>query len=156
MNPISNDNNKLNSNFFQNEKKFVVDNTYEALRERTPPYNPKISIDICDEVGSIIPKSELYLGKYVSSCHYGYGDNGGRVDYFINDQGQEVSHYLDYDGTTRYRRVKSHMDERIPYLQVVESTGGKKNKDGKNEHINKFLLNDEIVKEVCSFMNPKK
>ena len=155
MNTSPNNNNNLNFNFFQNDKKFVVGNTYESLRVRTPPYNSNISIDICDEVGTIIPKTELYLGRYVSSSHYGYGDNGGRVDYFINDQGQEVSHYLDYDGTTRYRRVKSHMDERLSFLKLVESTGGKKNENGVNEHVNKYVLNDLITKEVCSFMNSK-
>jgi len=94
------------------------------------------------------------LGKYVKSAHYGWGDNRGRVDTFINDQGQEVSHYLDYDGTTRYQRIKSRMEERLPFLKLVESTGGKKNEGGKNEHINTYLLNEIIVREVCTFMNP--
>ena len=148
--------NNTNNKFFQNEKKFIIGETYETLRVRSPPYDPnkKISIDICDEVGTIIPESELYLGKYVRSWNYGWGDNRGRVDYFINDKDQEVSHYLDYDGTTRYRKVKSHMEERIPYLQVVESTGEIKNQDGINEHINKYVLNDVILKDICSYMNP--
>ena len=114
--------------FFQHEKKFVIGNTYESLHVKAQPLG-KISIDICDEVGTIIPESELYLGKYVKSVHYGLGDNGGRVDYFINEHGEEISHYLDYDGTTRYRRVKSHMEERLPFLQIVESTDEKKTKE---------------------------
>ena len=137
--------------FFQNEKKFVVGKTYETIRVQTPPWNPH-NIEPCDEIGKIIPNSQLFLGTYVSSEHYGYGDNGGRYDTFINKNGEKIYHYLDYDGTTRYREVKSDMDERINYLKVIESTGGKKNDT--NEHINKFLLNKEVIKEICSFMNP--
>jgi hypothetical protein len=145
--------------FFQNEKKFVVGKTYETIRVQTPPWKPHNgsylhNLETCDEIGTIIPNSELFLGKYVSSQCYGYGDNGGRYDNFINNKGQEISHYLDYDGTTRYREVKSDMDERINYLKLIESTGGIKNVDGTNEHINKFILNKEVLKEICSFMNP--
>jgi hypothetical protein len=61
---------------------------------------------------------------------------------------------LDYDGTTRYRKVNSFMDERLPYLSLIESVGEKTNMDGKNEHINKYILNQDLVKEICSFMNP--
>jgi hypothetical protein len=62
---------------------------------------------------------------------------------------------LDYDGTTRYRVVNTFIDERLPYLKLVESVGKAVNVEGKNEHINKYLLNELIVKETCSFMNPK-
>jgi hypothetical protein len=153
---MSNNTNTNTLRFFQNEKKFVIGDTYETLRVRSPPYDPKVKIpiDICDEVGVIIPKSEIYLGKYVDSARYGWGDNSGRIDYFINDQGEKVAHYLEYDGTTRYRRVKSHMEERLPFLKLVESTGVKKNEDNKNEHINKYVLNELITMEVCTFMNP--
>jgi len=142
--------------FFQNEKKFVVGKLYETIRVKSPPYSSNYVFDIetCDERGTIIPNSELFLGKYVNSQRYGYGDNSGRCDQFINNEGQQVSHYLDYDGTTRYREVRTHMDERVAFLKVVESTGEIKNENNEKEHINKFILNDVIVKEVCSFMNP--
>ncbi len=146
--------------FFQNEKKFVVGKTYETIRVKSPPWRPHTecsylrNLETCDEIGTIIPKSELFLGKYVKSQNYGYGDNGGRCDTFINKKGQEISHYLDYDGTTRYREVKSDMDERIHYLKLIESTSDKKNTNGINEHINAFILNKEVSKEICSFMNP--
>jgi len=151
--------NQLQNKFFQNEKKFVVGKTYETIRVKTPPWRPHTVgnlyyLKICDEIGTIIPKSELFLGKYVRSENYGYGDNGGRCDTFINNDGKEISHYLDYDGTTRYREVKSDMDERIHYLKLIESIGDTKNTDGKNEHINTFILNEDVAKEICSFMNP--
>jgi hypothetical protein len=142
-----------NKKFFQNEKKFVHGNTYETIKVKAP-YRGYTDLETCDEYGDIIPNSELFLGKYVNSYSYGYGDNGGRCDEFINNEGQQVSHYLDYDGTTRYREVRSHMDERIDFLKVVESTANFVNTDGNNEHINKFLLNPVLVKEISSFMNP--
>jgi hypothetical protein len=46
------------------------------------------------------------------------------------------------------------MEERLPFLKLVESTGVKKNEDNKNEHINKYVLNELITMEVCTFMNP--
>jgi hypothetical protein len=45
------------------------------------------------------------------------------------------------------------MDVRVKYLSLVEGLGENKNIDNKNEHTNKYLLNEEIKKEVCSFMN---
>ena len=143
----------MENKFFQSENKFVVGKTYETIR--VDSYRlPYTSIDTCDEVGSIIPNTDIFLGKYVMSQNYGYGDNRGRCDYFINDKGEQISNYLDYDGKTRYREVKSYMDERVFFLQVVESTGDLINKDNKNEHINKYILNEEVTKEICSFMNP--
>ena len=139
--------------FFQNESKFVVGKSYETIKVRAP-YRGYTDIATCDEYGDIIPGSTLFLGKYVSSLHYGFGDNGGRCDKFINNDGLEITHYLDYDGTTRYREVTTHMDERINFLKVVETADGKVNEDGINEHVNRFLLNPVIAKEVCSFMNP--
>jgi N-acetylneuraminic acid mutarotase len=94
------------------------------------------------------------LGKYVSSVYIGYGDNGTRYDYFINAKGKEIMHCLNYDGTTRYREVKSFMNERLPYLSLVEGIGNGVNPANKNEHINKYVLNQELTKEICSFMNP--
>lgn len=146
-------NNQKQEKFFQNEKKFVVGDTYETLKVRSK-YRGFYDIETCDECGEIIPNTELFLGKYVSSYNYGYGDNGGRCDKFINNLGEQITHYLDYDGTTRYRRVKSHMEERINYLKLVESTGETKNEGGENEHINKYILNEGLIKEICSFMNP--
>jgi len=143
--------------FFQNEKKFVVGQTYETLRVNRPPYNKDTfiyNLETCDEVGTIISGSELFLGKYVRSWNYGSGDNIGRCDTFMNDKGVEVSCYLDYDGKTRYRQTKTFMDERIPFINLVESIEGKTNKDHVNEHVNKFLFNPVITKEICSFMNP--
>lgn len=145
--------NQRQEKFFQNEKKFVVGNTYETLKVQSR-YRGYIDIETCDEHGEIIPNTELFLGKYVSSYSYGHGDNGGRCDSFINNEGIQISHYLDYDGTTRYRRVKTHMDERVNYLKLIESVGETKNKDGNNEHVNKYILNQELTKEICSFMNP--
>ena len=83
------------------------------------------------------------------------GNNGGRYDYFRNEKGENVTHSLDYDGTTRYRVVNTFIDERLQYLKLVESVGEAINVEVKNEHINKYLLNDLIVKEVCCFMNPQ-
>jgi hypothetical protein len=42
----------------------------------------------------------------------------------------------------------------IHYLKLIESTGDKKNTNGINEHINTFILNEDVAKEICSFMNP--
>ena len=142
-----------NQKFFQNESKFVVGKSYETIKVRAP-YRGYTDIATCDEYGDIIPNSSLFLGKFVSSWHYGYGDNSGRRDTFINNSGQEITHYLDYDGTTRYREVRTHMDERVNFLTLVEGTDGKVNECRVNEHVNKFLLNPVIAKEVCSFMNP--
>jgi hypothetical protein len=141
--------------FFQSEKKFVVGKAYETLRVKSLPYGTyKCTLETCDEIGTIIPNSQKFLGNYVSSQKYGYGDNGGRYDYFKNINGENVTHSLDYDGTTRYRVVNTFIDERLPYLKLVESVGESINVEGKNEHINKYLLNELIVKEISSFMNP--
>lgn len=144
--------NNMKSNFFQNEKKFVVGKSYETLRVITPkwgtyPYN----LEICDEIGTIIPNSEKFLGKYVSSQFYGYGDNGGRYDYFTNEKGETITNCLDYDGKTRYR-VKSFIDNRIPYISLAEAVGENINQNGVNEHINRYLLNPLLVKEICSYI----
>ena len=142
-------------NFFQDEKKFVVGKAYETLRVESPPWGTySVDLEKCDEIGTIIPNTEQFLGKYVSSQNYGYGDNGGRYDYFTNEKGETISHCLNYDGTTRYREVKSFMDERLPYLSLAEGIGNGVNPENKNEHINKYVLNQELVKEICSFMNP--
>jgi hypothetical protein len=142
-------------NFFQDEKKFVVGKAYETLSVQMPRWGTySVDLEKCDEIGTIIPNTEQFLGKYISSVHIGYGDNGTRYDYFTNTEGKEIMHYLNYDGTTRYREVKSFMDERLPYLSLVEGIGNGVNPENKNEHINKYVFNQELVKEICSFMNP--
>lgn len=141
------------SKFFQNEKKFVVGKYYETLRVQSPPYRGYIDLETCDEIGTIIPNSEKFLGKYVSSQHYGYGDNGTRYDYFINEEGKNITNCLEYDGTTRYREVSS-MDERINYLKLVESVGYNSNLDGGNNQILKYVLNDLLVREICTYIGP--
>jgi hypothetical protein len=84
---------------------------YETLRVNSPPYGTYISnYETCDEIGKIIPNSEKFLGKYISSQTYGYGDNGGRYDYFTNEKNEIISNYLDYDGKTRYREVQFSTD----------------------------------------------
>ena len=141
-------------NFFQSNKKFKVGKAYETLRVKSLPYGTyKCTLENCDEIGTIIPNSEKFLGYYVSSQNYGYGDNGGRYDYFKNINGKNVTHSLDYDGTTRYREVQTFMDERVSYLKLFEGIGQCTNVEGKNEHINKYLFDDLLVKEICSFMN---
>ena len=75
------------------------------MRVKSPPYYGKINIETCDEIGTIIPNSEKLLGKYISSVKIGYGDNGTRCDTFLNDKEEQITHYLDYDGTTRFREV---------------------------------------------------
>jgi len=97
---------KKNEKFFQNEKKFIVGMYYETLKVNTHQYKTyNVTLETCDEFGIIIPNSEKFLGKYVSSQYFGYGDSGTRCDKFLNDQGVEINHYLDYDGTTRFRQV---------------------------------------------------
>ena len=141
--------------FFQNEKKFVVGQAYETLRVKSPQWGTySVDLEKCDEIGTIIPNTEQFLGHYIRSQKYGYGDNGGRYDYFTNAEGKEIAHCLNYDGTTRYRKVQSFMDERLPYLSLVEGVGDNVNPQNTNEHINKYLLNQELIKEICSFMNP--
>lgn len=140
--------------FFQNEKKFIVGNNYSTLKVNSPRYTGLVPIEKCDEVGTIIPNTELVLGKYVKSEYYGYGDGGGRCDTFINNDGLTITHYLDYYGTTRYRDITSFMNARVNYLSLVEGLRENKNIDNKNEHTNRYLLNNEIKKEVCSFMPP--
>jgi len=148
--------NKIKPKFFQNEKKFEVGKSYETLSVQTPRWGTyESNLETCDEIGTIKPNSEKFLGRYVSSQNYGYGDNGGRYDYFINEKGENVTNCLDYDGTTRYRMVHTHMEERLPYLSVVEGVGHGINLNGENEHINTYILNELVVKEVCSIMNPK-
>jgi hypothetical protein len=110
--------------FFQDEKKFVVGKAYETLRVKSPQWGTySVDLEKCDEIGTIIPNTEQFLGKYVSSQNYGYGDNGGRYDYFTNEKGETISHCLNYDGTTRYREVNSFMDERHPYLSLLKKLG---------------------------------
>ena len=139
--------------FFQNEKKFVVGKCYETVRVETPRYGTYVSnIETCDEIGTIIPGSEKILGYYVSSKHYGYGDNGGRIDTFKNFNGETIVHYLDYDGKTRYRKCESFMEERINYLKLVESVGDQVNE--KNDHVERYILNDLIVKDISTFLGP--
>jgi len=139
-------------NFFQSEKKFVVGVYYETLRVKSTR-KPNIPLGKCDEVGTIIPDTEKSLGRYIRSQCYGYGDNGGRYDYFINDKGIEISNSLDYDGTTRYRQI-NYVESRIDYLMVLEGIGREINNDEFNEHINHYLGDLNVVKEVCSFINP--
>jgi hypothetical protein len=149
--------NTTNNKFFQNEKKFVVGQTYETLRVTTPPYNSRTyvyNLETCDEVGTVDIGSELLLGKYVKSMKYGYGDNGGRCDYFTNDKGEEILHYLNYDGKTRYREVNGFMDERLPFLNLVEFMEGKSNEGKMNEHIYEYIFNSSVAKEICSNTNP--
>lgn len=110
-----------------------------------------MTIETCDEIGTIIPNSERFLGSYVGSQFYGYGDNGTRCDTFINDDGQNIHHYLDYDGTTRYREITRLIDQRINYIKLAEGIQNETNMENKNEHINKYILNPCIIKEVCSF-----
>jgi hypothetical protein len=98
--------------FFQNEKKFVVGEVYETLDVKSPrwgTYEP--NLETCDEIGTIIPNSEKFLGYYVSSKHFGYGDGGTRCDYFTDKDGNPVSNYLKYEGTTRYRKIKIDIAE---------------------------------------------
>jgi hypothetical protein len=146
--------------FFQNEKKFVVGKSYETLRVQTPRWGTYVSnLETCDEIGSVIPNSEKFLGKYVSSQKYGYGDNGGRYDYFTNEKGETVTNCLDYDGKTRYRTVQTHMDKRIDYIMLWEGTNDIINvlpppPSRDNEHINKYLFDENLVKEICTYMNP--
>ena len=141
--------------FFQNEKKFVVGKSYETLRVDTPPWGTYVSnLETCDEIGNIIPDSEKFLGKYVRSQNYGYGDNRGRYDYFINEKEKTITNSLDYDGKTRYRQVQTYMDKRIDYLMLLEGVGDKINVSQVNEHINKYLFDLNVAKENCTFMNP--
>jgi len=157
---------KKGDKFFQNETKFEVGKTYETLGVKTPPYGTyKVTMETCDEVGTIIPNSERFLGKYVSSQKFGYGDNSNRCDTFINDKGEYINNYLNYDGSTRFREVKRLIDERLAYLSLfegvqnvengdVENADGE-NADGENKHIEQYVLNELLVKEICSFMNPE-
>jgi hypothetical protein len=115
--------------FFQDEKKFVVGKSYETLRVEMPRWGTYVSnIETCDEVGTIIPNSEKFLGKYVGSQNYGYGDNRGRYDYFTNEKGETIENSLDYDGKTRYRQLQTYTDERINYLMLYEGIENETNK----------------------------
>jgi hypothetical protein len=144
-----------NLKFFQNEKKFIVGKNYETLRVKTPHWGTYVSnLETCDEIGSVIPNSEKFLGKYIKSISYGYGDNGGRYDYFTNEKGETITNSLEYDGTTRYREVHTYMDERVDFVALFEGIGNEINESLVNEHINKYLLNENLVKEICSYMNP--
>jgi hypothetical protein len=141
------------SKFFQNEKKFRVGKHYNTLRVKTPRWEGRVEQP--DEVGTIIPNSEKYLGMYVSSEHYGYGDGGGRYDYFIDETGKKITHSLDYDGTTRYSETQlNYIINRTPYLKVFEEAGTNKNEGEINEHINHYILDGLLVKEICSFIPP--
>jgi len=84
-----------------------VGKNYETLCVKSPQYNTSNGVDFekCDEEGTIIQNTENFLGKYVSSKHYGYGHNAVRYDYFINENGEKITNLLKYDGTTRYREV---------------------------------------------------
>ena len=42
----------------------------------------------------------------------------------------------------------------INYLKMVESVGEQVNIDNKNDHILKYVLNDLIVREICTYIGP--
>ena len=152
---MSVNNNNNNNKFFQHEKKFIFGKAYETLLVKTPPYGKhNYNLETCDEIGNIVPNTEKFLGYYQSSAHVGYGDGGTRYDYFTNKKGEIVMNYLNYEGTTRYRKVNTEIEVRLPYLTLYESVGNNINEGGKNEHINRYILNPDICKEICSFMNP--
>jgi hypothetical protein len=46
------------------------------------------------------------------------------------------------------------MDERVDFVALFEGIGNEINESLVNEHINKYLLNENLVKEICSYMNP--
>jgi len=100
--------------FFQNDKKFIVGKMYETLRVQSPPYrnNYVFNSEKYHEIGTIIPNSEKFLGKYVNTKSYGVGDNCKRYDYFINESGNTISNILAYDGTTRYREIDFYIEEK--------------------------------------------
>ena len=52
----------IETKFFQQETKFVIGKVYETLRVKSPPYNEKLNLDTCDEIGTIIPNSEKNIG----------------------------------------------------------------------------------------------
>jgi hypothetical protein len=140
--------------FFQNEKKFVVGKSYETLQVKSLPWGTyPVNFETCDEIGNIIPNTEKFLGKYISSINVGYGDNGTRYDYFKNLEGTEIVHYLNYEGTTRYREVKTFIDERLSHLLLVEYIRESINPENMNLHINKYLLNQEITKNCKSHLS---
>jgi hypothetical protein len=161
--------------FFQNEKKFVVGKSYETLRVQRPRFGTyEYNLETCDEIGTIIPNSEKFLGTYVSSQNYGYGDNGGRYDYFTNENNETITNCLDYDGKTRYREVQTCLDEKVNYLMLYEEKENEINKidttdtyqestqiqcsdmppPPPDEHINNYLFDLNVAKEIRSFMTP--
>jgi hypothetical protein len=167
--------------FFQNEKKFVVGESYETLRVKMPPWGTYVSnIETCDEIGTIIPNSEKFLGKYVSSQNYGCRDSSGRYDYFTNENNETITNCLDYHGTTRYR-VVSNIDKKIDSVMFLEgiedeinnqpppppsifnnannndalpAPPSSANNSYDAEHITKCLLELNFFKEICTYTNP--
>lgn len=91
--------------FFQFESKFEVGERYETLRVKRPPLTLNSDRPPLDEEGVIIEGTTKFLGVYVRSVNFGCGDGRSRYDYFTNDAGQEIVHTLEYDGSTRYRKV---------------------------------------------------
>ena len=133
------------NNFFQNEIKFKYIHTYLTIKVNTPPYNLNIPLTKCDEVGSIIPNTERLLGRYIRSEYCGFGDGGTRYDYFLDYKNNIITNILDYDGSTRYVQLFD-LESRINYIKLSEGI------HTSSSHIIKFLFDDFIIKDICSYL----
>ena len=141
--------------FFQNNDKFIVGQFYEKVQVEVTDYEiTRTPLKIEDEIGRIIPNSSVLLGQYVKSYFSGIWKRRCRCDCFIGKNGREIIHELTRYNmkTIRYRRVMIDMEERISFLKIIESTGDVINTT--NEHITRYLMDENISKEICSFMNP--
>ena len=80
---------KKNNLIFQDKANFEVDQHYETFRL----------------VGdTVIENSQKYLGTFVSAITTGFGDGCNTCSTF-NLDGKHHVHKLEYDGSTRYRKV---------------------------------------------------
>jgi hypothetical protein len=52
-----------------------------------------------------VNKPPKYVGEFVRFVEGGYGDNGWRIDYFKDENGNEIAVNYTYEGTTCFREV---------------------------------------------------
>ena len=92
-----------------------------------------------------------YVGKLVKRLDGDYGENRWRADYFVNGYGKTTKIMYSFWGKYGFREVlcRDFWLERIPYIMLLESTPV-----NNEDHIQKYIFDDVIIKEICTFLGP--